>query len=402
MKGLIMKILPLTIIIFFVIIWSCDNGQSQQVKPQKVYRIVYEVQSNEWYQKQAELWKKEIDKNPNNPEAWYNYYNANRYANFENIDSKEKKDQLDKIVEEMEKAIPGTYEAYLLKYWNCWNIADMDLIKKAFSIDPERPDTYYPFISEAVINGDKKQLAEFCEKLYKSKDIAPWLINYNYNVLMSVEENAILITNGDNDTYPIWMLQNTKGVRNDVTVLNVSMSPMKLYFTNTLKEKNINIDYEKIKSIAKEKDSQGNLFRSAFIQELVREINDKYPEIPIYFALTVYEKHYKPFKDKLYVTGLTNKFSESRIDNIAFIKYNLENRLRLDYLSYDWYSEDFPGESLMNTTQTNYVLPFVMLAEHYNISGQQEKSLKWKNLALSLAKKANNDELIDYINEKNL
>ncbi|MFC2088172.1 tetratricopeptide repeat protein [Calditrichota bacterium] len=397
-----MKRLYLSVITFLMIVWSCNNGQSQQVKPQKVYRIVYEIQSNEWYQKQAELWKQEIDKNPDNPEAWYNYYNANRYANFENIDSKEKKDKLDKIVEDMEKAIPGTYEAYLLKYWNCWNIGEMDLIEKAYAIDPDRPDTYYPFISHAVINGDKQKLLEFCNKLYRSKDTAPWLINYNYNVLMSVEKNAILITNGDNDTYPIWMLQTAKGVRSDVTVLNVSMSPEESYFNNTLKEKNINIDYHQIKTKAKDKAKQNDPFRSKFIQELIREIDKKYPDIPIYFALTVYEKHFKPFKEDLYVTGLANKYSRSRIDNIAIVKNNIENRLRLDYLDFEWYSEDFPGESIMNVLHTNYVLPFVMLAKHYKTSGQNEESLKWKNMALSIAEKANNNELIDYINEKNL
>ena len=166
---------------------SCNSGQSQQMKPEKVYRIVYEAQSNEWYQKQSALWKAEIDKNPKNADAWYSYYNANRYAKFEDIDTKDRKDILAKIIEDMGEAIPETYEYYLLKYWNGWDMKDLSLVEKAYAINPKGPDTYYPFISKAKIEGDEKLLNEFCEKLYKSKDVAPWLINYNYNVLMSLE-----------------------------------------------------------------------------------------------------------------------------------------------------------------------------------------------------------------------
>ena len=85
-------------------------------------------------------------------------------------------------------------------------------------------------------------MKEFYQKLYKSNDISPWLINYNYNVLMSVEKNAILITNGDNDSYPAWMLQNVFGIRKDVSVLNISFSTTKTYLKYRLKEKGISVD----------------------------------------------------------------------------------------------------------------------------------------------------------------
>lgn len=109
-------------------------------------------------------------------------------------------------------------------------------------------------------------------------------------VLQGLEKNAILFTNGDNDTFPLWYLQYVEGVRTDVRVVNLSLlnTPWYVKQVTTLEPKvAITLTDAQINDLQAFRDPQSGRIvmpKDIAVQSIIQATGDKKP---VYFAFSV-------------------------------------------------------------------------------------------------------------------
>ncbi len=157
--------------------------------------------------------------------------------------------------------------------------------------------------------------------------------------MASCKQNAILFTNGDNDTYPLWVLQFVKNIRSDTTVINTCLGMgYPAYLQQLLKRKNITVDTLTLKQQP----------RQNFLRTLIAQIKASSPDIPIYVALTLPGNRIKSLQNSLNIVGLAYRYRTYKIDNLALLNHNVSQKFRLDYLRYAWYRENYPAKTSMD------------------------------------------------------
>jgi len=384
-------------IFFLFLIMSINIGSLIAQKPEKIYSFVKTDKSHEFYKQQVELWWKEIEKDIKNEDAWYNYYKANRnsYYTFKEVGSNLEKEQewkrenaynknLEAIRDLIKKNIPNTFTDYVTRNRTPFDNETFDNINKAYDLKPDAGEIYPLMITHYELNANYDKRKEINRKMYETNELSSGLINYGYNVLMTLKPNSILLTYGDNETYPIWLLQDVYDLRKDVTVMVLPMLTVKDY--RTIMFNKIGIPNNSSKN------DNGTFEENQY--EIAGYIlsNVNLNEHPVYISLGA-SHTVKDFESNLYLVGLALEYSKTNIDNIALLRNNFENKYALDYTKIG-FGYDI-SSSIVNKMNTNYFPGILKLYNYYKSAGDIDAAEKMKIIGLKIAEK-NNQSWSDY------
>lgn len=383
----------LTFLLTLFLLFFCGILSAQ--KPQPVYSFAKKQADISWYKEQKKLWASEVKQRPNEALSWYYLYRC--YRNLSRLDTTDsrtlelKNKEIDSLIREMEKNIPQSYEFHLVKWLHGGQ--DKSLIhhlREAEKLGTNRYEHLESSIVDAELNGDLIKRQTFAAQLIGTPEYSPGLMYYAYNTLIGLQKNAIIITSGDNDTYPLWMWQ-AKGFRNDVLVINLFLFQDKKYRDRLLSQlKTRGWDYDLYdKNLNKE---QLKEIENKFGNEIFLIISENKANRPLYFSITVHEHYLQSVSDGLYLCGLVYQYSNQSIDFLAELKKNIEKQYLLDYIMYPVYA-DFSEEKVA-TLNENYIVPLFKLWEHYVNSGESQKANELKPLLQFLLKRRPNEKEI--------
>lgn len=359
---------------------------------EKIKKLTFEFRDSTYYNQQSNVWKSYVKEHKKDEEAWYNYFLATRYA-YRNSPFEVGKKIMDELFTEMEKSIPRTFTFYLTKGWQLgvWDVKSFEYLEKAIEINPLNSEVLNEFIVRSEVYGTREKRKEFNQRYFDAQYDSPELLNISYNILSSLEPNAILFTGGDNDTFPLWVLQDVKGFRSDVLVLNSQLIGIDAYRERVLKEGNVILPKAVADSLTLGEGSSWDKQKAQKLNQKLVQTLAKYSNRPIYIAHSISDDDdlRKNIKDKSYVVGLASLYSETRVDNVALIKKHYENDYLLDYLLIHFRKDEKVG--VMKYYNQIYIGPFVTLYKHYVLSGEEAKAKRLKIYLDVIAKEANKE-----------
>ena len=182
------------------------------------------------YAKLAGLWKNYYDVYPSE-DAYANWMYAARYA-----EDPEYKSMLNRGLEKYPSNPVLLYLAGNEKCSRQDNLEGLQLLEKAAALDPSYMDTWHGLAVAYLSQGDREKADAALRRLLDGGAVEDEIMDFSYNMIASTDTGAILITNGDNDTFPGWILTRIIRFRPDVNIVNRSLLNTDWYPSAIVKE----------------------------------------------------------------------------------------------------------------------------------------------------------------------
>jgi len=192
-------------------------------KPDQVLSLRQRVLSKETYMNVARQWIEYMEENGESVEGHLNAGQALRYAG-------EEKPVYLRHYQQAVSLDPDNVRA--LDLYGCHlrnkgtpeeRTRGLEMLERAKDLDPTYGEILYSLYSAYCCEGRLEDASSIADDIYRRQIISVPLQDFGHNLIAGLPRNAVIITNGDNDTYPPIALQAGLNFRPDVTILNRSL-----------------------------------------------------------------------------------------------------------------------------------------------------------------------------------
>ncbi|MFH1277291.1 MAG: hypothetical protein ABIK65_02790 [Candidatus Eisenbacteria bacterium] len=349
--------------------------------PERIVSKRIRILSSERYGELRDAWEAYTKGHPKDPMGWTELAKASRYAGVpceEYIRFAEKAAYLDSGYADGLTAL-GSYR---------WCVycptepvdpsAGIALLERALLIDPGYGEPHYTLWVMKMSEGKKEEANLHLTALLDGGHIPEPLVDLAQNMLAGVDRNGIVLTNGDNDTYPPLALQAARGFRTDVAIVNLSLLNLDWY-REGLRNGPWKVPVPEPPASVKGPTSPPAL--EGLIENLARERWRR----PLYYSVTVALDYY-PHPNELSLEGIVYRVlpetgETTRVDGEALAR-NLEEVYRMESatsLGIDW-----DAYSALRSLMVNYAAGYGRLAEAKAAGGDRTGARRSMEQGLSL------------------
>jgi hypothetical protein len=218
--------------------------------------------------------------------------------------------------------------------------------------------------------------------------------DYGANMLASVEPDGIIFTNGDNDTFPLWYLQEVEGFRKDISVVNLSLLNTPWYMLQ-IKHHDpatpMNFTDKEIGTFRYgTRLGQDMLYRAGELELLLEKgdilrvqdlgvldiIRANNWERPIYFAVTVSGENKIGLDDYLTLEGLVFRIGAQKAEKFAI---SVERTMHLMDNVYSYRGLFDPKVHKTSNTRkllSNYAAAYARCGREFMKAGENDEALE--------------------------
>jgi hypothetical protein len=143
---------------------------------------------------------------------------------------------------------------------------------------------------------------------------------YAWNILAGLDEGSIIFTNGDNDTFPIWYLQEVEKFRTDVTVVNLSLVNLPWYVKQLknhpdkpLHMKRSEAEIDELRHRVFEDPKTGErtvLMIKDYVVHDIITANYSGPNHPVFFAVTIPQDNMARYFSNMLMEGMAYRLTD--------------------------------------------------------------------------------------------